>query len=109
MSYSEILNKTTKRILPQFEPHAILALGQGTVVNASTATAIALPDFSCVATDIIIISNFTSTAGQAIANPTRSAIIAVDGAGLPTLTVTLAAQNAGAGIVFNYTIYRAVN
>lgn len=109
MSYSEILNKTTNRILPQFEPNAILALGNGTVINGATATAIVLPAFSCVATDIVIISNLTCSAAQAIANPLRSAIIAVDGAGVPTLTVTLAAQNAGAGIVFNYTIYRAAN
>lgn len=109
MSYSEILNKTTNRILTQFEPHAILALGQGTVINGATATAIVLPAFSCVAADIVIISNFTSTAAQVIANPTRSAVIAVDGAGVPTLTVALAAQNAGAAIVFNYTIYRAAN
>jgi hypothetical protein len=109
MSYIEILNKTTNRILTQFEPHAILALGQGTVVNGATATGIALPAFSCVATDIVIISNFTSSAVQALGNPLRSAIIAVDGAGIPTLNVTLAAQNAGAAIVFNYTIYRAAN
>jgi hypothetical protein len=109
MSYSEILNKTTNRILTQFEPNAILALGQGTIINGATATGVVLPAFSCVATDIVIISNFTSTAAQALANPLRSAIINVDGAGVPTLNVTLAAQNGGANIVFNYTIYRAAN
>lgn len=109
MSYSEILNKTTNRILTQFEPHAILALGQGTVVNGASATGIVLPAFSCVATDIVIISKFTSSQAQAIANPLRSAIINVDAAGVPTLNVSLAAPNGGAGIVFNYTIYRAAN
>ena len=109
MSYSEILNKTTNRILTQFEPHAILALGQGTIINGATATGIVLPAFTCVATDIVIISNFTCSAVQAVANPLRSAIIAVDGAGIPTLNVTLAAPNGGAAIIFNYTIYRAAN
>ena len=109
MSYSEILNKTTNRILTQFEPHAILALGQGTIINGATATGIVLPAFTCVATDIVIISNFTCSAVQAVANPLRSAIIAVDGAGVPTLNVTLAAQNGGAAILFNYAIYRAAN
>jgi hypothetical protein len=33
----------------------------------------------------------------------------VDGAGVPTLTVTLGAANAGVDIVFNYFIYRAAN
>ena len=108
MSYSEILNETD-RIKAQFEPHAILALGRGTVANAATSVAIALPAFSCVATDLVFISNFTSAALQAVGNALRSAIIAVDGAGVPTLTVTLGAANAGADIVFNYFIYRTAN
>jgi hypothetical protein len=108
MSYSEILDNND-RIKPQFEPHAILALGRGTVANAATAIAIPLPAFSCVATDLVFISNFTSTAAQATGNALRSAIIAVDGAGVPTLTVTLGAANAGVDILFNYFIYRAAN
>ena len=108
MSYSEILDDND-RIKAQFEPHAILALGRGTVVAGDTDIAIALPAFSCVATDLVFISNFTSSAAQAVANALRSAIIAVDGAGVPTLTVTLGAQVAGADIVFNYFIYRAAN
>ena len=109
MSYSEILNEND-RIKAQFEPHAILALGRGTVVGGDTDIAIALPPFSCVATDLVFISNFTSSGAQAVANALRSAIIAVDaGTGVPTLTVTLGAANAGADIVFNYFIYRAAN
>jgi hypothetical protein len=108
MSYSEILDNND-RIKAQFEPHAILALGSGTVANGDTSVAIALPAFSCVATDLVFISNFTSSAAQAVANALRSALIAVDGAGVPTLTVTLAAPNGGVNIVFNYFIYRAAN
>jgi hypothetical protein len=108
MSYSEILN-INDRIKAQFEPHAILALGRGTVANAATSVAIALPAFSCLATDLVFISNFTSSAGQAVGNALRSALIAVNAGGIPTLTVTLAAPNAGAGIVFNYFIYRVAN
>jgi hypothetical protein len=108
MSYSEILDNND-RIKAQFEPNAILALGRGTVANAATSVAIALPAFSCVATDLVFISNFTSAGLQAVGNSLRSAIIAVDGAGVPTLTVTLGAANAGADIVFNYFIYRAAN
>jgi hypothetical protein len=109
MSYSEILNETD-RIKAQFEPHAILALGRGTVANAATNVAIALPPFSCLATDLVFISNFTSSAAQAVANSLRSAIIVVDaGTGVPTLTVTLGAPNAGVDIVFNYFIYRVAN
>jgi hypothetical protein len=109
MSYSEILDNTD-RIKAQFEPHAILALGRGTVANAATNVAIALPAFSCVATDLVFISNFTSSGVQAVSNALLSALIAVDaGTGVPTLTVTLAAPNAGADIVFNYFIYRRAN
>ena len=108
MSYSEILDNND-RIKAQFEPHAILALGRGTVANAATDVDIALPAFSCLATDLVFISNFTSTGLQAVGNALRSAIIAVNGAGVPTLTVTLGAANAGADIVFNYFIYRAAN
>lgn len=108
MSYSEILD-INDRIKAQFEPHAILALGRGTVANAASNVAIALPAFSCVATDLVFISNFTSSQAQAVGNALRSALIAVDGAGVPTLTVTLGAANAGADIVFNYFIYRAAN
>lgn len=109
MSYSELLNITDDRIRVQFEPHAILALGRGTVANGATNVAIPLPAFSCVATDLVFISNFTSSGIQAVGNALRSALIAVDGAGVPTLTVTLGAANAGADIVFNYFIYRAAN
>ena len=108
MSYSEMLNDND-RIKAQFEPHAILALGRGTVVGGDTDIAIALPAFSCLATDLVFISNFTSAGLQAVGNALRSAIIAVNGAGVPTLTVTLGAANAGADIVFNYFIYRAAN
>jgi hypothetical protein len=108
MSYSEILDNND-RIKAQFEPHAILALGQGTVANGNTSVAIPLPAFSCLATDLVFISNFTSSALQAVGNALRSALIAVDGAGVPTLTVTLGAANAGADIVFNYFIYRRAN
>jgi|688.fasta_scaffold04931_16 hypothetical protein len=108
MSYSEILD-VNDRLKAQFEPHAVLALGRGTVANAATNVAIVLPAFSCVATDLVFISNFTSTAAQATGNALRSAIIAVDGAGIPTLTVTLGAANAGVDILFNYFIYRAAN
>lgn len=108
MSYSEILDNND-RIKAQFEPNAILALGRGTVANAATNVAIALPAFSCLATDLVFISNFTCSVAQATANALRSAIIVVDGAGVPTLTVTLGAANAGVDIVFNYFIYRAAN
>ena len=108
MSYSEILDNND-RIKAQFEPHAILALGSGTVANGDTNVDIPLPAFSCLATDLVFISNFTSSAAQAVGNALRSALIAVDGAGVPTLTVTLAAGNGGVGIVFNYFIYRAAN
>jgi hypothetical protein len=109
MSYSEILDNN-ERIKAQFEPHAVLALGRGTVANGDTAVAIALPAFSCLATDLVFISNFTSSAAQAVGNALRSALIAVDaGTGIPTLTVTLAAPNAGVDIVFNYFIYRRAN
>ena len=108
MSYSEMLNDND-RIKAQFEPHAILALGRGTVVGGDTDIAIALPAFSCLATDLVFISNFTSAGLQAVGNSLRSALIAVNGAGVPTLTVTLGAANAGADIVFNYFIYRAAN
>lgn len=108
MSYSEILDNND-RIKAQFEPNAILALGRGTVAGGDNNVAIPLPAFSCVATDLVFISNFTSSGVQAVANALRSALIAVDGAGVPTLTVTLAAANAGADILFNYFIYRAAN
>lgn len=110
MSYSEILDITDNRIKVQFEPHAVLALGRGTVAIGATNIAIPLPAFSCLATDLVFISNFTSSAANAVAMPLLSALIAVDAnTGIPTLTVALAAQVANSAIVFNYFIYRRAN
>jgi|688.fasta_scaffold04931_17 hypothetical protein len=107
MSYSEILD-ATQRIKTQFNRHATLAIGESQVLVGTNVRAIALPAFSCVATDLVNISFKNSSAANADAAPLRSAVITVVG-GVPTLTVTLAAQPAGTGVDFNYVIYRAAN
>lgn len=108
MSYSEILSPQN-RILTQFNRHATLAIGQSAVLVGQTARAIVLPGFSCVATDRAYISFRLASAANADAAPLRSAVITVDGAGVPTLTVTLAAPVAATNVEFYYVIMRSAN
>ena len=108
MSYSEILNKTTNRILTQFNRHATLAIGESSVIAGQTARAIVLPINTCVATDRAFISLKNASAANANDAPLRSAVITVVG-GVPTLTVTLAAIVAAADVEFYYVIMRSAN
>ena len=111
MSYSEILDVTTQRIKTQFNRHATLAIGTGSILAAAgTQAVIPLPAFSCIATDLVNVSFRNASAANADTSPLRSAVIAVNAAnGVPTLTITLAAQAAAAAIEFNYVVYRAAN
>jgi type IV pilus biogenesis protein CpaD/CtpE len=110
MSYSEILNATTQRIKTQFNRHATLAIGPSSILANQTQAVILLPAFSCIATDLVNLSFRNASAANADASPLRSAVITVNPAnGVPTLTVTVAAQAAGTAIEFNYVIYRAAN
>ena len=108
MSYSEILNKTTNRILTQFNRHATLAIGESSVIAGQTARAIVLPINTCVATDRAFISFKNASAANANDAPLRSAVITVVG-NVPTLTVTLAAIVAAADVEFYYVIMRSAN
>jgi hypothetical protein len=126
MSYAEILDETTQRIKTQFNRHATLApkpgvkphptapatlaIGTGSILVTATQAVIPLPAFSCIATDLVNVSFSTASAANANASPLRSAIIAVNALnGVPTLTITVAAQAAGTAIEFNYVVYRAAN
>ena len=109
MSYSEILNDTTQRIKTQFNRHATLAIGESSILVNANQRAIQLPPFSCSATDLVNISFKNASAANADASPLRSAVITVGGGGVPTLTVTVAANTAGTVIEFNYIVYRAAN
>ena len=110
MSYSEILDATTQRIKTQFNRHATLAIGESSILVNAAARAIQLPPFSCIATDLVNISFKNASAANADASPLRSAVIAVNPAnGVPTLTVTVAANAAGTVIEFNYIVYRSAN
>jgi|694.fasta_scaffold04931_18 hypothetical protein len=111
MSYSEILSETTERIRTQFKPHAVLAIGQINYIANATTADVVLPAFSCLATDICMTTHSNcSNNATALACSVRIATIAVDGNGIPTLTVTLsAAVPAGQTIVENYVILRAAN
>jgi hypothetical protein len=107
MSYSEILNPQN-RILTQFNRHATLAIGESSVVAGQTVRAIVLPINSCLATDRAYISLKNASAANANDAPLRSAVITVN-AGVPTLTVTLAAIVAAADVEFYYVIMRSAN
>jgi hypothetical protein len=111
MSYSEILTETTERIRTQFKPHAVLAIGQINYIAGATTADVVLPAFSCVATDLCMTTHSNcSNNATALACSVRIATIAVDGAGVPTLTVTLsAAVPGGQTLVENYVILRAAN
>jgi hypothetical protein len=109
MSYSEILNDTTQRIKTQFNRHATLAIGESSILVNANQRAIQLPAYSCIATDLVNISFKNASAANADASPLRSAVITVGGGGVPTLTVTVAANTAGTVIEFNYIVYRAAN
>ena len=110
MSYTEILDATTQRIKTQFNRHATLAIGPSSILANQTQAVIPLPPFSCIATDLVNVSFRTASAANADASPLRSAVITVNPAnGVPTLTVTVAANAAGTAIEFNYVVYRAAN
>lgn len=110
MSYTEILDATTQRIKTQFNRHATLAIGTGSILAAQTQAVIPLPAFSCIATDLVNVSFRTASAANADASPLRSAVIVVNPAnGIPTLTITVAAQAVATAIEFNYVVYRAAN
>jgi hypothetical protein len=110
MSYAEILDATTQRIKTQFNRHATLAIGPSSILAGQTQAVIPLPAFSCIATDLVNVSFRTASAANADASPLRSAVIAVNPAnGVPTLTITVAAQAVGTAIEFNYVVYRVVN
>jgi hypothetical protein len=110
MSYSEILDNTTQRIKTQFNRHATLAIGTGSIVVGGTQAVIPLPAFSCIATDLVNVSFRSVSAANADASPLRSAVITVNPAnGVPTITITVAAQAVGTAIDFNYVVYRAAN
>jgi hypothetical protein len=108
MSYSEILNKTTNRVLTQFNRHATLAIGQSSVIAGQTVRAIVLPINTCLATDRAFISFKDASVANANDAPLRSAVITVNG-GVPTLTVTLAAIVAATDVEFFYVIMRSAN
>jgi hypothetical protein len=110
MSYAEILDETTQRIKTQFNRHATLAIGTGSILATATQAVIPLPAFSCIATDLVNVSFSTASTANANGSPLRSAVIAVNALnGVPTLTITVAAQAAGTAIEFNYVVYRAAN
>lgn len=110
MSYAEILDDTTQRIKTQFNRHATLAIGTGSILATQTQAVILLPAFSCIATDLVNVSFRNASAANADTSPLRSAVITVNPAnGVPTLTITVAAQAAATAIEFNYVVYRAVN
>lgn len=112
MSYSDLLNETGgQRIRTQFKPHAVLAIGQINYNAGDTTQNVVLNAFQCLATDLCMTTHSNcSNAATALACSVRIATIAVDGAGVPTLTVTLsAAVPAGQTIVENYVILRAAN
>jgi hypothetical protein len=111
MSYSEILNKTTNRVLTQFKPHAVLALGKLIYAVGADEAAGAFPPFTCLATDIILTTIANAlTAQTALDCSVRSATIVVAGDGTPTLTVRLSAVvPAGGGIELNVVVLRAAN
>lgn len=110
MSYSEILDNTTQRIKTQFNRHATLAIGPASIVAGATTAVIPLPAFSCIATDLVCVSYRNASAANADAAPVRSAVIVVNALnGVPTLTITVAAQAAAANIDLNYVVYRAAN
>jgi hypothetical protein len=107
MSYSEILNPQN-RILTQFNRHATLAIGESSVIQGQTARAIQLALNACLATDRAFISLKNASIANANDAPLRSAVITVN-AGVPTLTVTLAAIVAAADVEFYYVIMRSAN
>ena len=112
MSYSEILNETGgERIRTQFKPHAVLAIGQINYVAGENTKDVVLSAFQCLDTDLCMTTHSNcSNNATALACSVRIATIAVDGAGVPTLTVTLSANvPAGQTIVENYVILRAAN
>lgn len=110
MSYSEILSPQN-RILTQFKPHAVLAIGKLNYAVGANEVAQALPAFSCLATDIVLTTFANTTNAQAALDcQVRIATIAVAGGGIPTLTVRLSAiVPGGGGIELNYVILRAAN
>ena len=111
MSYSEILNDTTDRVKTQFKPHAVLAIGQINYVAGQNSVDVVLAAFQCLATDICMTTHSNcSNNATALACSVRIATIAVDAAGVPTLTVTLSANvPGGQTLVENYVILRAAN
>jgi hypothetical protein len=110
MSYSEILNDTTQRIKTQFNRHATLAIGTSSIAVGQTQAVIVLPAFSCIVTDLVNVSFRSASAANADAAPLRSAVIVVNAMnGVPTLTITVAAQAAATAIDLNYIVYRAAN
>lgn len=110
MSYSEILSPQN-RILTQFKPNAVLAIGKLNYAAGANTAQQALPAFSCLATDIVLTTfAATLTAQTALDCSVRIATIAVAGAGIPTVTVTLSANvPAGGSLELNYVILRAAN
>lgn len=112
MSYSEMLNETGgERIITQFKPHAVLAIGQINYNATEISKNVVLAAFQCLATDLCMTtrSNCSNNA-TALACSVRIATIAVDGAGVPTLTVTLSAPvPAGQTLLENYVILRAAD
>ena len=110
MSYSEILSPQN-RILTQFKPHAVLAIGKLNYAVGANEAAQALPAFSCLATDIVLTTFANTTNAQAALDcQVRIATIAVAGGGIPTLTVRLSANvPVNGGIELNYVILRAAN
>jgi hypothetical protein len=111
MSYSEILNDTTDRVKTQFKPHAVLAIGQINYNAGENTKDVVLNAFQCLATDICMTTHSNcSNNATALACSVRIATIAVDAAGVPTLTVTLSANvPGGQTLVENYVILRAAN
>jgi hypothetical protein len=110
MYYSEILDDTTQRIKTQFNRHATLAIGTGTVLAGQTQAVIPLPAFSCIATDLVNVAFRNASGANADAAPLRSAVITVNPAnGVPTLTITVATVAAATAIDLNYVVYRAAN
>jgi hypothetical protein len=110
MSYSEILSPQN-RILTQFKPHAVLALGKLNYAVGADEAAVAFAPFSCLATDIVLTTLANTTNAQtALDCSVRTATIAVAGNGTPTLTVRLSAVvPAAGGIELNVVVLRAAN
>ena len=110
MSYSEILSPQN-RILLQFKPNAVLAIGKLNYAVGANEAAQVLPAFSCLATDIVLTTLANTTNAQtALDCSVRIATIAVAGGGIPTLTVRLSANvPANGAIELNYVILRAAN